>query len=195
MTTEEKLKHFEEVALERAKTESTTLITDYQASLSKMEEEHKAAKMRQADLQLKAETISLKRERNKTLSKEQLEIKRMLTKKQNELKEMLFVEVKTKLEEYMDTHAYEELLVAQIKDILTFAGDDKVTIYIDPADSTRISALSAATNTTLTLSQYSFMGGTRAVLEKRHILIDNSFATKLAEEKAEFSFSGGNIHE
>ena len=65
----------------------------------------------------------------------------------------------------------------------------------DPADSSKLPSLSAAVNTTLTLSQYSFMGGTRAVVENRHILIDNSFATKLEEEKAAFTFDGGISHE
>lgn len=195
MTTEEKLKHFEEAALERAKAQSINMIAEFKASLKQLENQHKEDKVRQADLQIKTETVSLKREKNKALSKQQLEIKRRITKKHNELKDKLFAEVKMKLEEFMDTPAYEDLLIQQIHDIQKLAGDDKVIIYVDPADSLRLPSLSAATNTTLTLSQYSFMGGTRAVLENRHILIDNSFATKLEEEKAEFTFNGGSTHE
>ena len=195
MTTEEKLEHFQEASLQRAKEDSIGMISEYKSSLKKLEDEHIADKKRQADLQLRTEAISLKRAKNMTLSKERLEIKRHIIKKHNELKEKLFAEVKIKLEEYMDSPAYQDLLVRQIRDILKFAGNDKVTIYIDPADSSKLPSLSAAVNTTLTLSQYSFMGGTRAVVENRHILIDNSFATKLEEEKAAFTFDGGISHE
>lgn len=195
MTTEEKLKHFEEASLEQAKSKSITMIHEYKASLQKLVEEHQHMKERQAELQIKTETVSLKREKNKALSKQQIELKRQIKKKQSALKDKLFVEVKTKLEEYMDTPAYQDLLIHQIQDILKYADGSPVTIYIDPDDISKLNSLSAAVNTPLTVSQYSFMGGTRAVLENRHILIDNSFATKLVEEKAAFTFDGGIIHE
>ena len=195
MTTEEKLKHFEEASLEQAKSKSITMIHEYKASLQKLVEEHQHMKERQAELQIKTETVSLTRERNKALSKQQIELKRQIKKKQSALKDKLFVEVKTKLEEYMDTPAYQDLLIHQIQDILKYADGSPVTIYIDPDDISKLNSLSAAVNTPLTVSQYSFMGGTRAVLENRHILIDNSFATKLVEEKAAFTFDGGIIHE
>ena len=38
------------------------------------------------------------------------------------------------------------------------------------------------------MSEYSFMGGIRAVIPARHILIDNSFQTKLSEAKRDFRF-------
>jgi len=195
LTTEEKLKHFEETSLEQAKSESMMMLREHKASLQKLVEEHKRMKKRQAELQLQTETVSLKREKNKALSKQQLALKRQIKKQQESLKDKLFVEVKTMLEEYMDTPAYQELLIHQIRDILKYAAGSPVTIYIDPADSAKLNSLRAAAGIPLTLSQISFMGGTRAVVENRHVLIDNSFATKLVEEKAEFTFNGGNSHE
>ncbi|MGN0360498.1 MAG: V-type ATP synthase subunit E [Hominisplanchenecus sp.] len=195
MTTEEKLNHFEESALEQAKAESLAMIDEYRASLDRIFEEHRLTKERQADLQLKTETVSLTRAKNKALSRQQIELKRQVKKKQSELKDKLFVEVKTKLEEYMDTPAYHELLTRQIQEILKYANGERVTIYIDPADVSKRAGLMAETGAPLSVSRESFMGGTRAVLADRHILIDNSFATKLKEEKAEFTFNGGGIHE
>lgn len=195
MTTEEKLKHFEESSMEKARLQSMELIEAHKEALAKLENEHKAGKDRQAALQIKMETESLKRTNNMTLSKEQIKIRRKIIKVHNELKEKLFVEVKAMLEEYMDTPAYEQLLIRQIQEALDTAGSDQVIIYIDPADVTKQSSLSAATQATLTVSEYSFMGGTRAVIPDRHILIDNSFAAKLEEAKAEFKFDGGFSHE
>ena len=190
MTTEEKLKYFEESSLEEARKQASAMIEEYKVNLDKVEKEHKATTLRQSDLQLKTESDNLKRNNNMALSKE-LQIKRKITQKQNELKEKLFVEVKQLLEDYMTTSAYQQLLIKQIKNIQKEAGSGKLILYIDPADSDKRSSLQVATGAPVTVSEYSFMGGTRAVLQDRNILIDNSFASKLEKLKADFSFNGG----
>ena len=191
MTTEEKLKYFEESSLEEARKQASAMIEEYKVNLDKVETEHKATTLRQSDLQLKTESDNLKRNNNMALSKEQLQIKRKITQKQNELKEKLFVEVKQLLEDYMTTSAYQQLLIKQIKNIQKEAGSGKLILYIDPADSDKRSSLQVATGAPVTVSEYYFMGGTRAVLQDRNILIDNSFASKLEKLKADFSFNGG----
>ena len=191
MTTEEKLKYFEESSLEEARKQASAMIEEYKVNLDKVEKEHKATTLRQSDLQLKTESDNLKRNNNMALSKEQLQIKRKITQKQNELKEKLFVEVKQQLEDYMTTSTYQQLLIKQIKNIQKEAGSGKLILYIDPADSDKRSSLQAATGAPITVSEYCFMGGTRAVLQDRNILIDNSFASKLEKLKADFSFNGG----
>ena len=191
MTTEEKLKYFEESSLEEARKQASAMIEEYKVNLDKVEKEHKATTLRQSDLQLKTESDNLKRNNNMALSKEQLQIKRKITQKQNELKEKLFVEVKQLLEDYMTTSAYQQLLIKQIKNIQKEAGSGKLILYIDPADSDKRSSLQVATGAPVTVSENSFMGGTRAVLQDRNIQIDNSFASKLEKLKADFSFNGG----
>ena len=134
MTTEEKLKHFSTAALEEARQESTAAIEEHRRALEKLFQEHTVDKDRQAALEVKTETDRLKRENNITLSKERLEIKRDISRRQEELKETLFVEVQEKLADYMATPEYQQLLISQIREILKFAGNEEVTIYIDPAD-------------------------------------------------------------
>ena len=95
----------------------------------------------------------------------------------------------------MATPEYQQLLISQIREILKFAGNEEVTIYIDPADQSCLSGLTAAVNHPLTVSEYSFSGGTRAVIPGRHILIDNSFAAKFDAAKKNFTFDGGVLHE
>ena len=67
-----------------------------------------------------------------------------------------------------------------------------MTIYINPSDEPRQAALEAATGTRLTLSSEDFIGGTRAVIRDRNILIDNSFYTLLRNEYDRFIFTGGD---
>ncbi|HIQ95316.1 MAG TPA: V-type ATP synthase subunit E [Candidatus Limivivens merdigallinarum] len=195
MTTEEKLKHFEEAALEEARQKSAKAVEEHRQVLEKLKQDHIDEKDRQAALQIKTETDKLKRANNMAVSKEEIEIKRQISRKHDELKEKLFVEVRQKLDDFMTTSAYQKLLIREIKEVLEVAGEDEVTIYIDPADESMLTSLHAATNTALTLSQYSFGGGIRAVLPSRHILIDNSFSTKLGEIKQDFRFDGGMSHE
>lgn len=195
MTTEEKLSHFQEFTMQDARNKSNALLDEYNSSLEKIFEEHKEHKLRQAQLEIKTETESLERSKNKELSKQNLHIKRKITRKQDELKDKLFVEVRNLLADYMATPEYNELLIKQIKAAKEFANDLDVIIYIDPADSKRLSSLELAANASLTVSEYSFSGGTRAVIPAKNILIDNSFETKLLEVKENFSFNGGISNE
>lgn len=45
------------------------------------------------------------------------------------------------------------------------------------------------TDCDIRVSQYPFLGGTRAVIASKNILIDNSFETKLKEAEQDFQFS------
>lgn len=195
MTTEEKLKHFRAAALEEARQKSTEAIEEHRRALDTLYAEHAADKNRQAALQIKTETDRLKRQNNIELAKERLAIKRELSKKHEELKEKLFVEVQEQLADYMVSTKYQQLLISQIKDILKFANGQPVDIYIDPADQSRLTSLEVAVGHPLKLSEHSFGGGTRAILPDRHILIDNSFSSKLKEVKRNFTFGGGGLHE
>ncbi|MEE0959677.1 MAG: V-type ATP synthase subunit E [Lachnospiraceae bacterium] len=195
LTTEEKLQHFLNASIEDAQNRSQKMISDYKEALAKIADEHKAETLKKAELQIKVEEDKLQRNRNKEISKQVLHIKRKITKKQAELKDKLFVEVAHMLEEYMSTEDYTKLLVKEIKEAVDIAGESDVTIYIDPADSESLSKLEMMTGASLTISEYSFMGGTRAVIRDRNILIDNSFAKKLEEAKENFNFNGGISHE
>lgn len=190
MNIEEKLKHFESSSIEAAEQQSHAMLSEHEAALEKIFQDHKEKKLRQASLQIKTESERLQRIKNRELSNEQLLLKKNLNKRQNELKEMLFVEVRNLLSDFMNTREYDTLLIQEIKEARDFAKDAEIIIYIDPADSSRLQGLEVATNTKLSVSDYSFSGGIRAVIPSKNVLIDNSFETKLAELKEEFYFNG-----
>lgn len=195
MTTEEKLEHFYDVSVESAKAEAAKEIEEYKEALSRLFEERKASKLRQADSELKAEAENAKRQINKALSAEQLHIKRRLAKKINELRDELFVEVQNLLEEFTGTPAYIEYLCEKIREALAFADGDEIAIYISPNDVELKSSLAAHTGHTVQISNESFFGGLKAEIPSKNILIDNSFSALFNAEKAEFTFNGGLPHE
>ncbi len=189
MTTEEKLQHFQNACMEDAKGRSNRMLDEYKAALEQTFLEHQEDARRRAEMQLQLESNKIEREMNKTLAIEQLKIKRELGQKKEALKEKLFVELRDMLARFLETPEYVTLLKQQIQHAAEFAGDDEVTIYLDPVDEDKVRKLSLLNNNAhLTISEYSFNGGTRAVIPSRHILIDNSFQTKLAETQEAFHF-------
>ena len=190
MTTEEKLQHFLDFCMEDARTRSAKMLDEYTAALEQTFSEHQADARRRAEQQVALESERIEREINKRLSLEQINMKREFGKKQDELKEKLFAELRNKLAAFMETPEYTKLLEKQILAAKELAGGEFITIYIDPGDEEKIRGLALPNSADIQVSEYSFLGGTRAVIPSRHVLIDNSFQTKLAEAKRDFRFDG-----
>lgn len=71
---------------------------------------------------------------NQALAKSQLEIKRRQSKVQQELKDKIFEEADALIDEFMKTEAYDDFLIKCIRKAVAFAGNDELTIYINPTD-------------------------------------------------------------
>ena len=181
MTIDEKLQHFMDVTTEKVNAENAKQMQEYEQGLEKVSEDYKETALRKSELALKLKEESLKKQMNADLAAEQILIREQTGKLLRELDEKLSSEVKGKLERYMETRAYETYLVNQTREIVKFADGDDVTVYIDPEDICHKNAISAGANVAVTVSEYSFGGGVRAVISKRGILIDQSFDTKLKE--------------
>ena len=181
MTIDEKLQHFMDVTTEKVNAENAKQMQEYEQGLEKVYEDYKETALRKSELALKLKEESLKKQMNADLAAEQILIREQTGKLLRELDEKLSSEVMGKLDRYMATSAYETYLVNQAREIVKFADGDDVTVYIDPEDICHKNAISAGANVAVTVSEYSFGGGVRAVISKRGILIDQSFDTKLKE--------------
>lgn len=195
MTIDEKLSHFYDITVEDARAKAAAILEEHKQTLEKMTEERKVLSEENAQAQIKAETASAKREVNKALSAEQLTIKRDWTKKQNDLKEKIFSEVKELLESFTKTPEYEDYLSTKIKEALDFAENDEISIYLSPEDSALAEKLQQRTGATIQLAKDSFLGGIRATIPQKNILIDHSFAGNFEAAYKEFKFDGGPEHE
>ena len=195
MTIDEKLSHFYDVTIEDAQAKAAGILEEHRKALAQMTEKHKADSQENDQVQIKAETANARREINKALSAEQLTIKRDWTKKQNELKEKLFAEVKTQLENFRNTPDYPAYLENKIKEALDFAEQDKINIYLSPEDSALLPDLVERTKAFITVSAEDFLGGVKATIPHKNILIDHSFAGNFQAVYKEFKFDGGPKHE
>ena len=195
MTIEEKLQHFYDSSIEEAYQEASQMIEEHKKNLDAMLAEHKRSRRQSAEAEVKAEAENARREVNKALSAQQLMIKRNWTKKQNELKDKLFAEVQNLLEDFVKTPEYDSYLCRKIKDAQDFAGEDELHIYLTPSDSSRLESISQKTGAALRLADEEFIGGIRAIIPGKNILIDNSFREAFLACKKEFKFDGGPRYE
>lgn len=195
MTTEEKLQHFYDVSMESAREEAQKALEEYRRALDDMFEEHKKEKEKSAELRLKLETENAKREINKALSAEQLHIKRKLSKKQQELREKIFIDLQAKLEIFRKSSDYPKWLEEKIKEAQNIADSDEIQIYLSKIDENLKESIEAETGISIQLSEEPFMGGMRAAIPAKNILIDQTFLTMFESEKEEFNFDGGLLNE
>ena len=173
MTIDEKLQHFYEVSLEEAREDAAQAIQKHKKLLSEKLEEHRQLSRQNAEAEVKAETEHVRREVNKALSAEQITLKRDWSKKQEELKEALFGEVSTKIRDFMSTSEYETYLCRKIKEAQDFAENDEIHIFLSSTDRERLDALIQKTGISLQVSGEDFIGGIRAEIPHKNILIDN----------------------
>ncbi len=195
MTTEEKLQHFYEVSMDTAREEATKVLSEYKTALETEMERHKQEKQAASENQFKIATDNAAREINKALSAEHLHIKRKLSKKQQQLKESIFAEVEDLLEDFSQKPEYTDWLEVKIKQSLEIAENDSIQIYLTAKDSAKAEELTKRTGITPLISETDFLGGIRAVIPEKNILIDNTFLTAFENEKERFNFDGGFTHE
>ena len=191
MTLEEKIAHLQTTSMEQARLEGNAIIDSHREALEKLFEEHKTEALRQSETRIKAETTNARLTLNQAAARTQLEIKRRQGKVQQELKDKLFDEAELLVREYMKTEEYESFLLKCIRQAGHFAGTDTLTFYINASDADKKERLEAAAGYELTVSAEDFIGGVRAVIRSRNILIDHSFKTQLRDEYDKFVFTGG----
>ena len=186
MALENKIQHFKDVSIKQAEAQRDAVLEEYEKGLLQLLEVHKKEAVENAALREKMEFEDLKRQSNKALLKESLEIKRTFSLRQKEMVEKIFIEVNELIEAFRKTEDYQLLLLKQIESAYKTAGNEEVVIYIDLDDEKIIDTLRQKSGKELTLSKYTFGGGTRAVIPSKNILIENSFNSKVAEEKEKF---------
>ncbi|MCR5216927.1 MAG: hypothetical protein K6C69_08290 [Lachnospiraceae bacterium] len=195
MTINEKLKHFYASSLEEARAQSNQTLIQYRASLEQEMEDYKKSIDAAEELRKKDAEVKIRRSINHELTEQLIATRKSLTDRHTELKEAIFNEVSTLLRVYRKTADYKLKLQEYIEHILEFAGEDRVTIYMDPEDEKFIDEFSKLYDCDYVVNETSFGGGIRAVIPAREIMIEHAFDTGFAKEYERFSFNGGNSND
>lgn len=183
-----KLNMFYTSAIEVANKQSSADMEEFILSMEKVMEEFKKNKIEEIDSRFRVEEEKLKREENRRASEAATERKRTLSIHQQEKKQQLFDAVREKLARFQQTEGYDKYLLSKIRMAKKFARREEVTIYINPTDTGKKEWLEQETGCVLTISEFDFGGGIRAVVRSKNVLIDESFQTKLSQEWDAYTF-------
>lgn len=186
MTLNEKLDHFYTSVIDSATAQGIEMVDEYKKTLQKLFDDRKQAAQRKAESTFHVESDGILREKNRKLSHESTGIRGRVLEKTAEITDHVFRDAEHMLTDFMQTPAYEELLRKEITEAYEFAKGQEILIYINPSDQSLISSLEEKTGIALIISNRDFIGRIRAVIPSHSILIDQSFLTKLAEEKDSF---------
>ena len=99
------------------------------------------------------------------------------------------------LRAFIATPQYTDWLEDKIKRALEAAGEDQMEIYLSAGDQALAEELEKRTGICTLISKTSFLGGIRAVIPEKNILIDYTLLTLLEGEKENFNFDGGLKYE
>ncbi len=191
MTIEEKIAHLQTAAMEDARKEGNAIISKHREALESVFATHREEAIRQSETRIQAEVTSAKQQLNMAASKAQLELKRELGEVRTNLRQKLFAEVDVLLNEYMLTEDYQKLLITYIEKACKTAGNEEFEIYINSSDENKKDFLEKETKTNLIVSNEDFIGGIKAIIHSRNILIDYSFKSSYETAKRDFLFNVG----
>lgn len=188
MTLEEKMERFREATINNAQEESKKLYLEYKSAIEEEYEAHKKAKKEEIEVELQVEMAAARRELNKKMLSKDLEYKREIFKREKGIKEKLFDELEVKVREHKNTDEYIEFLCKKVINAKNFAAGDEMIVYIDPSDVKHLPEIIERTNITPQISKTGFIGGIRAVIRSKNILIDDSYQTFIDEARSDFVF-------
>jgi vacuolar-type H+-ATPase subunit E/Vma4 len=189
MEINEKLEIFYKAAIDAATVQSEGILEEqkeaYQTELSAYEEKKKESwQARQRVLEEK-----VRKEVNREVSEQLIATKRQYHDAQEEKKEMLFRRVEEKLADYRTREEYHQCLCGLIRKAQEIAGDEKLSVYIGQEDAKWKQTLEEESGCSLTMADEAFLGGIKAVIPAKNILLDETFATRLSMEKEQFVFT------
>lgn len=184
MQTEEKVKEFERRALEEAERKRRKNLKEINFKVK--EESQKG--LREVELISKEkvdyELYKLTQIKNKEIQHAKNTSKKTLIILRNEYKENIFSNVEKRLYEFTNTNKYKNYLINNIKKILDYTTE----IYLTKKDMKYESIIKEELEVDILISESNddFIGGFKAVMVNKNIIIDNSFKAKLLDEKEKF---------
>lgn len=183
MEINEKLDIFYRSAIEAANGQSEVILQEYKTAYQDNLAEYERIKQAEQQTGERIAQEKVRKEINRAVSGEIVQLKKEFHRKQEEKKAELFALVEEKLAAYRKSDAYPAFLKRKVREALTLAAGMEVVVYLDPEDAPFAKELEAEGGCRVSVSESSFGGGIRAVIPAKNVLMDESFSRKLEEEK------------
>ena len=192
MNLDDKLKQFLDVTSGDARAKSANEVSEYKEKMAKSFEEYKKTAEEKASSQHEVTVATALRENSTKVTKHIADKRKELQDRQAELKSELIGQVRDMLIDFKKTDEYSAYLIECVKKAGNIAGDSQFTVFIDKSDEAYLETVRAFakenTKAEVYISEELFVGGIRADIPVRNIILDESFATKLSEEEQKIIF-------
>lgn len=195
MKLETKYEQIKESAIKDARVKANDIISSFEETLNDRREKYIKEATKDQQISIMTAKKNASNMSHKTISNKTSDLKKELLKKYYSYKNTISELVKLKLQEYMTTPDYYNLLIDWIKRDLEFIDQNDIIIsYINSTDSELLDRLKKDTDADIQISDTNFIGGIKSIITNRNILIDHSFETKLKLINESNNFDQGDIN-
>lgn len=194
-TVEQKLSRIEMTVLQEANAKADDMISKA-LELKKQElEKSQMDTLQRLYHEVREETNKIRTMSIQNLSKHEMENKKMLLAKRSELVARIFGSVSTKLSDFVNTPEYEDLFSLKLKDMYKKYPTDFRVFHVKHSDDVLkkliLSIFGPSTN--IVDSPEIKIGGFRIVNDIKGIFMDETFDSKLEDQKSWFYANSGLV--
>ncbi len=179
MEINEKLEVFFRAAIGAANSQSESMLDEQKNIYQSAMEEHEQSCRDALESSRRIFLEKQKKEVNRRTAEQTMAWKKEYQAQKEQKTEELFEMVMEKLTSYRKTDGYEAFLLTQIDKAKEFAQGEDLTVYISPSDQTKQVMLEEKCGCRIEIAKDEFLGGMRAVIPAKNVLIDESFAERM----------------
>lgn len=111
--------------------------------------------------------------------------------RRNEIVESVFADAKAQLLEFTDTDDYIGYIKKSVAEMAEYFKDNEFTVYIKESDCSKKSEIQSVASINIEVDNSIEIGGIKGFCKKLSILIDDTFDSKLEDERVWFAENSG----
>jgi vacuolar-type H+-ATPase subunit E/Vma4 len=185
---DDKLDNFARIVMREAAEKRVQIIESIRENRLKVLEQKELEFLEQAYLTIQKEIRRINKEKNEMISRASMESKKMLLQKREEIIDEIFSNIHQKVIEFIRTPAYLTFLSDSIEEGCKITGDGEIVVYINRTDVHLIDRIkeNLGFNIEIQVEQTDIIGGCKIFNKTKNILVDNSLATKIQQQREQF---------
>ncbi|MBZ4645711.1 MAG: V/A-type H+/Na+-transporting ATPase subunit [Clostridiales bacterium] len=187
-TVDDKLDNFARIVMREAAEKRVQIIESIRENRLKVLEQKELEFLEQAYLTIQKEIRRINKEKNEMISRASMESKKMLLQKREEIIDEIFSNIHQKVIEFIRTPGYLTFLSDSIKEGCKITGDGEIVVYINRTDVHLIDRIkeNLGFNMEIQVEQTDIIGGCKIFNKTKNILVDNSLAAKIQQQREQF---------
>ncbi|WP_198543808.1 V-type ATP synthase subunit E [Petroclostridium xylanilyticum] len=185
---DDKLDNFARIVMREAAEKRVQIIESIRENRLKVLEQKELEFLEQAYLTIQKEIRRIHKEKNEMISRASMESKKMLLQKREEIIDEIFSNIHQKVIEFIRTPGYLTFLSDSIKEGCKITGDGEIVVYINRTDVHLIDRIkeNLGFNMEIQVEQTDIIGGCKIFNKTKNILVDNSLAAKIQQQREQF---------